>query len=1131
MKKILILIGALLTEEGIYAQLTPSENYVSAKIFLDYPANGSPKVAQKVQYFDGLSRPKQVVDVRSSPEGKDVVTHFEYDKFGRGAKTYLPVPKQGSQYGGIYTLPLENASSVYGQERIYSEKILETSPLNRVEQEVPVGWDWSARPVYFENGTNETADKVKMLTTKTTIENNATKSEIQSNDYYDPGQLFKKTVWDEDGSAAIEFTNGKGQTVLSRKAHASFSPNLDTYYIYNEYGQLAWVIPPQLALNQTWTDSDLDLFAYEYRYDGRGRQVEKKLPGKGREYMVYDKHDRIILSQDSVLKKKKKWMFTKYDTFGRVVYTGTTDNDLSRNDLQISVDSNSGTTSEVRGGSFKTPDGTYNVKYSNVAFPTKFAEILTVNYYDTYSGTKDYRDFQRSILEQEVLAATLQDKANGLLMCTLVKNLDSNEWTETFFAYDTRGREISTYSVNYLKGYTRTEKQLNFAGLPNKVITYHQRDKDFPETVITENFEYDQQNRLTKHWHQVNSEPFELLTDLNYNEISQVSNKQVGNNLQSIDYTYNIKGWNTQINDPDNLNGKLFGYTIRYQNPVTNAFLARYNGNISEVDWKTAVDGKLRRYSYEYDHINRLSKGIYSEPYATVPANNAYNEQVYYDLNGNITGLRRNAFDPSVGVQEIDYLTYNYAGNRLLSVNENSSIYGGYPEVSGNTIAYDDNGNMTSQIDKGILNINYNYLNVPKEITFDPSYILHTSTNGMYNILTNYTYSADGRKLEKRHDYGFVGGSKQFRTKINYFDGFQYTNDVLSFVPTSEGYYDFVQKKYIYNYTDHLGNVRLSYFRNNTGIEILEENNYYPFGMKHEGYNTFGGNPNYNYKYNGKELQETGMYDYGARFYMPDLGRWGVVDPLAEKMTRHSPYNYAFNNPIRFIDPDGRQNEDIIKVNSQGYVQEIIPQEGAHVVQDMNGNQLNLNDSVFDQEQLGDIVSYAGRMTDYELQDAEVRLFTPYSAQNMADTFNALGIGDIKSDVEYRKSIMATGSLTYFTYGVDLGHGKFDFAGSMGTLVNTDNGNNYPPLQGGGATPPDGTGGFVKFEGNNTLYNVYDAGNFMTGKAFQMVGYSLETIKAGANVSSILTGNGKDTASDQRAITAGYYYNSVGWKK
>ncbi|KFF25054.1 hypothetical protein IW16_16650 [Chryseobacterium vrystaatense] len=95
--------------------------------------------------------------------------------------------------------------------------------------------------------------------------------------------------------------------------------------------------------------------------------------------------------------------------------------------------------------------------------------------------------------------------------------------------------------------------------------------------------------------------------------------------------------------------------------------------------------------------------------------------------------------------------------------------------------------------------------------------------------------------------------------------------------------------------------------------EIVEVNNYYPFGLLHN-YTATTQNA-YQHKYNGKELQETGMYDYGARFYMPDLGRWGVVDPLAETSRRWSTYNYAYNNPIRFIDPDGRETTDWIRKN------------------------------------------------------------------------------------------------------------------------------------------------------------------------------------------------------------------------
>jgi|GEM_PF-1618436 len=132
------------------------------------------------------------------------------------------------------------------------------------------------------------------------------------------------------------------------------------------------------------------------------------------------------------------------------------------------------------------------------------------------------------------------------------------------------------------------------------------------------------------------------------------------------------------------------------------------------------------------------------------------------------------------------------------------------------------------------------------------------------------------------------------------------------FFPTAEGFYDYQKKQYIYQYRDHLGNVRVSFTRNGNSPEVLDTNDYYPFGMNflNSDLVSYLAQPWSKYKYNGKELQESGMYDYGARMYMADIGRWGVVDPLAEKMTRHSPYNYAFNNPIRFVDPDGRAPVD-----------------------------------------------------------------------------------------------------------------------------------------------------------------------------------------------------------------------------
>ncbi|MBL3547245.1 RHS repeat-associated core domain-containing protein [Chryseobacterium sp. KMC2] len=776
----------------------------------------------------------------------------------------------------------------------------------------------------------------------------------------------------------------------------------------------------------------------------------------------------MIMSQDAVMGAAKQWLFTKYDDSGRPAYTGIYTSDqangpagreIEQNRADALARNNVKRTSAV---GFTDVSG-MQVYYDNSAssYPNSGIKVMSINYYDTYpAGMPAFTN----TFSQDVLYDNSSDvrTTKGLHMASFVKNIEDDKWTKNYTYYDTKARQIGTLTQNHLGGYTDTQLELDFSGVVKRSITLHQKTAGETSVMVKERFVYDSQNRLKQNFHQVDNLSEELLVENTYNELSQLSNKTVGNGIQSMDYTYNIRGWMTDINKNQmsvaNMGGKLFTYKIKYNqkqgitNPDTALFAgknveAKYNGNIAEVDWRIVEStGSFpsltpKRYGYVYDKLNRLTSGYYQNP--NNQNSKEHTESVDYDINGNITSLYRTSVQKSGETVPslIDNLVYTYTGNQVTKIDDISQNPSGY-EGGGQTINYTANGSMKNILDKGINTILYNYLELPNAVTVNiPS--------GNEKATINTLYDADGTKLRKINNTVIDGVAGPTTTKYttDYLDGFQYTkkefitpgdgssasysatsetakaleteaysfdqgllppaelprekNPDLQFFPTSEGYFDYAKDQYIYQYKDHLGNIRLSFGKNSAGVlEITDANDYYPFGMNHlkTGNSFFAPGSYKNYKYNGKELQETGMYDYGARMYMADLGRWGVIDPLSEKMRSYSPYNYAFNNPIRFIDPDGRAPFTDYKLLQNGEIQRINSLDGSEkrkddrlFTTDVSGK-VTSKSSVFtiDKNNASDIsiIGQLSQTNDAKLSDYKGMAMNPFFSEGITNNLN-----------------------------------------------------------------------------------------------------------------------------------------------
>ncbi|WP_394748247.1 fibronectin type III domain-containing protein [Spongiimicrobium salis] len=930
------------------------ENYVYTRTFQVGKTDHSTIVRRKdvienISYLDGVGRGRQEIAIKQGANDKDIITPMEYDSFGRQLKEYLPYTGETARGALQGATVAEDGGEAYYTSRYaadldlqapnaHSEVLIENSPLNRPLKQAAPGESWkmgSGHEIEFAYRASA-ASEVFQFEVDLSLGTDNPQLSTQPPSTYPAGELVRTITYDENhvspeeqgvatgkDHSTEEFTDKRGRVVLKRTYNEQ-EPH-DTYYVYDDFNNLTFVLPPKVDTSDGVSAVELSELCYQYRYDHRNRLVEKKIPGKEWEYIVYNILDQPILTQDPNLEAQGRWLFTKYDAFGRVAYTGFYDNAGSREAVQTVADAISTTFEEKADASFETLGGT-KVNYTNTAFPsTGITELLTISYYDNYSFEGSPGLPASNGLATPLLSAP---STNGLPTASLVKVLGTDQWAVTVTGYDEKRRPVYVRNHNpYLDALDIVDSKLDFLGRAEQVKSVHIKDGNDPiETLDT--FTYDNSGRVLSQVQDLGGKR-ESIVQNEYDPMGLLVHKEVGgsptNSLQSVDLTYNLRGWLTGINAPDLYTtstgaNRLFAFAIHYDKSA-NGSTPLFNGNIGSTEWRTKNSSKKRRYyRYSYDALNRIKTAItaswrYNLGSSSVP--------VSYDKNGNILRLYRRGHtsdDPidsqNLGYGIMDNLTYAYdTGNKLLRVTDAANTDYGFVDGtnSGDDYEYDLNGNLTLDRNKGITAITYNHLNLPTQVSVD-------GNGNVGNI--SYIYMADGTKIEKIVNDQDPAGSSLTATEYcgNYVyermgssaANLKFFNHPEGYIePDGQGGYD-----YIYQYKDHLGNIRLSYSdtNGNLGIstdEIREENNYYPFGLKHRGYNNMPTSTNIalKYRYNGKEEQDEldlDWIDYGWRNYEASIGRWFNIDPHSENYFTYSPFNYVMNMPLMATDPDGR---------------------------------------------------------------------------------------------------------------------------------------------------------------------------------------------------------------------------------
>jgi RHS repeat-associated protein len=871
------------------------QNYIRIRTMMD--ESDSTKYLETIQYYDGLGRSVETIQRGFTPNKADLISYQEYDNVGRDSTVWLPAIASGNNGAFLSLAEFKvKSTNTYNNTtynsatdlKPYSRPVYEPSPLNRINEQFGPGADWhnngkSLKTNYLTNSSAYPCAYYYISGDNNTL--------VRNNNYPD-NQLYVTKNTDEEGNISYEFKDKLGYIVLKRQINNN--NNYDTYYVYDDFGNLRYVLPPLAADgtgngNYTENSTVIKNYAYVYRYNNHNLCKWKQLPGCSPVYYVYDRADRLIFTQDGEQRSKDECLFIISDELGRVVLTGLSKNSLNPDIILSDVvkathPENSYPNNEMKG---------YTVSGITLTTPV----VLTSNYYDDYNfrGTNgiptydtDY-DPNAGIDFNKRYTVSYKGLLTGTLTAVLNGSSISSSYLYSIMYYDYKGQLIQSVSNNTIGSTEKKYIAYDFNGhiLKKKLFISYSGG-------ITDNYRYvyDHAGRLTHTYYKHTFDPEYLMTYNTYDELGRLKTTTPFDlqNFKST-YAYNIRSWISKIGS----------------SPYTEDLTYMYNGNIATMQWLQG--GITRKYTFFYDNLSRLTSANYNNP-----GSELFYAHYEYDKHGNITSLSRKGLKAAGSYGDIDIVSLEYGGSNQLKYaydnGETVTLSTSYDFKNYSSAAidytYNANGSMTKDLNKGISNITYNTLNLPSMIDIK---------SPVAEARNEYVYAADGRKLKVLRHWAsvystnpIIGSDITYQNLNNYLTIEYCDNNIFEYgslkrTLTENGYYE--DGNYYFYLKNHLSSNVVVAKKDGS---IVQNNHYYPDGLM------MGISDNQGiqaYKYTGKELDmQHGLmqYDFEARQYDPTVRRFITMDPLAEKYPHISPYAFCSNNPVNRIDPTGTED-------------------------------------------------------------------------------------------------------------------------------------------------------------------------------------------------------------------------------